>query len=448
MKYRIEHDTIGEIKVCEDALWGAQTQRSFENFVIGNYKMPLEIIHAIAAIKYSAAVANNKLGKLSKEKADLIKKSAKSIIDGKYDDQFPLVVWQTGSGTQTNMNVNEVIAHISPELHANDDVNMSQSTNDVFPSAISVATCASITCCLLPAIEELIETFKNLENENKNVIKTGRTHLQDATPITFAQEVSAWRVMLETNVEMINTALSFVKRLPLGGTAVGTGLNTPKNFDVEAVKALNNLLDFDFEPLNNKFYGLSSKDAIVNVHGAIKSLACNLMKIANDIRLLASGPRCGLGEINIPANEPGSSIMPGKVNPTQCEALTQVVCEVVGNDAAITLAASQGNFQLNAYMPVIAFKIIESINLLSDAIVSFNKKCAVGITVNIEKMTANVENSLMTATALNTIIGYENAAKLVKFAHKNNVSIFEANDILKIADKKVLKEALDPKKMI
>lgn len=448
MKYRIEHDTIGEIKVCEDALWGAQTQRSFENFVIGNYKMPLEIIHAIAAIKYSAAVANNKLGKLSKEKADLIKKSAKSIIDGKYDDQFPLVVWQTGSGTQTNMNVNEVIAHISPELHANDDVNMSQSTNDVFPSAISVATCASITCCLLPAIEELIETFKNLENENKNVIKTGRTHLQDATPITFAQEVSAWRVMLETNVEMINTALSFVKRLPLGGTAVGTGLNTPKNFDVEAVKALNNLLDFDFELLNNKFYGLSSKDAIVNVHGAIKSLACNLMKIANDIRLLASGPRCGLGEINIPANEPGSSIMPGKVNPTQCEALTQVVCEVVGNDAAITLAASQGNFQLNAYMPVIAFKIIESINLLSDAIVSFNKKCAVGITVNIEKMTANVENSLMTATALNTIIGYENAAKLVKFAHKNNVSIFEANDILKIADKKVLKEALDPKKMI
>ncbi len=448
MKYRIEHDTIGEIKVEECALWGAQTQRSFENFVIGDYKMPLEIIHAIAAIKYSAAVANEKLGKLSKDKAELIQKSAKLIIDGKYDDQFPLVVWQTGSGTQTNMNVNEVIAHIAPKLHANDDVNMSQSTNDVFPSAISVATCASITCYLLPATKDLIKTFKNLEDENKNVIKVGRTHLQDATPVTFGQEVSAWRVMLETNVEMINSALNYVKRLPLGGTAVGTGLNSPANFDAEAVKALNDLLDFDFEPLDNKFYGLSSKDAIVNVHGAIKSLACNLMKIANDIRLLASGPRCGLGEINIPANEPGSSIMPGKVNPTQCEALTQVVCEVIGNDTTITLAASQGNFQLNAYMPVIAFKIIESINLLSDAIASFNKKCAVGISVNLDKMSANVENSLMTATALNTVIGYEKAAELVKYAHKNNVSLYQANDILKIVDKNVLKETLNPKKMI
>jgi len=432
MEYRIEKDSMGEMKVPADKYWGAQTQRSLENFRIGIEKMPIEIIRAFGIMKKAAAIANCKLKKLSEEKSKLISDVCDEIISGKLDEQFPLVVWQTGSGTQSNMNVNEVIAGRGNELygskllHPNDDVNMSQSSNDTFPSAMHIAAVMEIEDKLFPALDMLIATFRRLEEENSDIVKTGRTHLQDATPIRFSQEISGWRCMLEKPRDMLRPALEQVKELALGGTAVGTGLNAPEGFDLEAAHAVSEITGKTFVTASNKFHALTSKDALVFAHGALKALAANLMKIANDVRWLASGPRCGLGEIRIPENEPGSSIMPGKVNPTQCEAMTMAACQVMANDVAVGLAASQGNFQLNVFMPVCIYNFLQSVRLLTDAIISFNDNCAVGITPNREKMRDNLHNSLMLVTALNPYIGYDNAAKTAKKAYADNISLKEA----------------------
>ena len=432
MSYRIEKDSMGEVKVPKDKAWGAQTQRSFENFKIGDEKMPKEIITAIAVVKRAAANANADLGKLSGEKAELIVKAADEIINGEKDGEFPLSVWQTGSGTQTNMNVNEVIAHIGNEkakktlLHPNDDVNMSQSSNDVFPSAIHIAGATAINDKLLPAAYALCDTLSELKEKNKGVVKTGRTHLQDAVPVSFSQEISGWEYLIREAADEIKLSLNKLYHLPLGGTAVGTGLNAPQGFAEKAINNVKNCTGLPFVPSENRFCALSAKDGVVFCHGAIKALACNLFKVATDIKWLASGPRCGLGEINIPANEPGSSIMPGKANPTQCEAVSMVAAQVMGNDTAITFAASQGNFELNVFMPVIAYNFLQSVNLLSDAINSFNDNCVKGITANKEKMKENLDRSLMTATALSTVIGYEKTADLVKKAQKENITLKKA----------------------
>ncbi len=432
MEYRTEHDSMGEMKVPADKYWGAQTQRSYQNFRIGSEKMPKEIINAFAYLKKSAALANFHLGKLDKEKLDAITLVADEIIAGKLDDNFPLVVWQTGSGTQSNMNVNEVIANRGNEivgrklLHPNDDVNRSQSSNDTFPTAMHIAAVIEINQKLIPAVQTLIRTFSNLEDINRGVVKSGRTHLQDATPISFSQEISGWRNMLEVCLEEIRAAMPGISRLALGGTAVGTGLNAPEGFAEEAAKAISVYTGYSFETASNKFHSLTSKDDLVFMHGALKALAANLMKIANDIRWLASGPRLGLGEINIPANEPGSSIMPGKVNPTQCEAMTMISVQVIANDMAVAFAASQGNFELNVFMPVLIYNFLQSVRLLSDGIRSFNDNCVSGITVNREKMARNLHDSLMLVTALNPYIGYENAAKTAKLAFTENISLREA----------------------
>lgn len=436
MEYKIEHDSMGEVKVPADKYWGAQTERSHENFEIGVgiETMPREITKAFGYLKKAAAIANNALKpeKMTAEKVKAISQACDEVISGSLNEHFPLVVWQTGSGTQSNMNANEVIANRANEIagsklcHPNDDINMSQSSNDTFPTALHISAVCIIEDKLIPAIDTLVETFKRLEKENEGIVKSGRTHLQDAVPIAFEQEISGWRTSLERDREMLVSSLPYLKQLALGGTAVGTGLNAPKNFDEKVAQAVSNLTGKDFITAPNKFHALTSKDELVFAHGAIKALAADMMKIANDVRWLASGPRDGLGEIHIPENEPGSSIMPGKVNPTQCEAVTMVAVQVMGNDAAIGFAASQGNFELNVFMPVIAYNFIQSARLLAESMESFNKNCAVGIRANKDKMHHNLYNSLMLVTALNPYIGYENAAKTAHKAFDENISLKDA----------------------
>ena len=436
MEYRIEHDSMGEVRVPADKYWAAQTQRSHNNFKIGVglETMPREITYAFGILKKAAAIANHKLKpeKMTKEKLDAISQAADEVASGALNDHFPLVVWQTGSGTQSNMNANEVIANRGNEiagkklLHPNDDINMSQSSNDTFPTAMHIAAVAALEDKLIPAIDLLSATFLRLEKENEGIVKSGRTHLQDATPIRFSQEISGWRASLERDKAMLLSALPYLKQLALGGTAVGTGLNAPTGFDTEVASAVSQLTGKTFVTDPNKFHALTSRDEIVFAHGAMKALACDMMKIANDVRWLASGPRDGLGEIRIPENEPGSSIMPGKVNPTQCEQVTMVAVQVMGNDTAVSMAASQGNFELNVFMPVCIYNFLQSARLLAESIVSFNDNCAVGIVADREKMHHNLHNSLMLVTALNPYIGYENAAKTAKTAYKENISLKEA----------------------
>lgn len=458
MEYRIEHDSMGEVRVPADKYWAAQTERSHENFKIGEgiEVMPREITHAFGILKKAAAVANNKLKseKMTDEKLSAITKACDEVISGKLNEHFPLVVWQTGSGTQSNMNANEVIANRGNEiagkkiLHPNDDINMSQSSNDTFPTAMSIAAVLGIEDKVIPALEKLIATFKKLEEDNEGIVKSGRTHLQDATPIKFSQEISGWRTSLEKDKKLLEIALPELKELALGGTAVGTGLNAPKGFDVKVAKAVSEITGKTFITAPNKFHALTSKDEIVFAHGALKALACDLMKIANDVRWLASGPRLGLGEISIPENEPGSSIMPGKVNPTQCEAVTMVAVQVIGNDTAIGMAASQGNFELNVFMPVTIYNFIQSVRLLSDVMISFNDNCAVGIRANEDKMYNNLHNSLMLVTALNPYIGYENAAKTAKNAYKKNISLKESCVELGFLTEEKFDEVFHPEQMV
>ncbi|EOL47763.1 class II fumarate hydratase [Enterococcus caccae] len=430
MSYRIEQDSMGEIQVPETALWGAQTERSRQNFNIGIEKMPAALIRALALVKKNAAKANEATGKLDTVISQAIQQAADQIIKGEVDEHFPLSLWQTGSGTQTNMNVNEVIAHLAAKsgvnVHPNDHVNMSQSSNDVFPTAIHVAGVQLIEQQLFPVMKQMLETLHTLETENQNIIKIGRTHLQDATPVTFAQEISGWRSGLEHNYQMLALTLSELKQLALGGTAVGTGLNASKEYIQSFFTHLNQETNNQFSEDPNKFHGLASKDALVFTSGALKALAANAMKMANDIRWMASGPRSGLGEITIPANEPGSSIMPGKINPTQSEALTMIAIQVMGNDTTIGIGASQGNFELNVYMPVMAYNLIQSIALLTDGLRSFDKNCLVGIKADQEKMKQYVEQSLMLVTALNPHIGYDNGAKIAKKAFAENTTLKQA----------------------
>ena len=431
-EWRVEHDSMGEMRVPVDALWGAQTQRSHENFPIGTETMPRGIVRAFAVLKKAAAQANAELGAITAEQRDAIAAACDEVLDGRLDDQFPLVVWQTGSGTQSNMNVNEVLANrgnqIAGEkiLHPNDSCNRSQSSNDTFPTALHIACDLAVTRELIPATRQLCETFAGLERASAGVVKSGRTHLQDAVPISFSQEVSGWRGLLENAVAELEASLVGLRRLALGGTAVGTGLNAPAGFDRLVAERVTDLTGEPFVTEPNKFSALSGKDAVVFAHGAVKALACNMMKVANDVRWLASGPRLGLGEIFIPANEPGSSIMPGKVNPTQCEAVTMVAVQVMGNDATIGMAASQGNFELNVFMPVIAYDFLQSCRLLADAIRSFDERCARGIRPNRERMEHNLHDSLMLVTALNPYIGYENAARVAKKAYAEGTSLREA----------------------
>lgn len=452
--YRIEHDSMGEIKVEADKLWGAQTQRSLENFRIGTEKMPIEIIRAFTVLKKAAALVNAELGTLDAPFADAIVTACDEILEGRWDDQFPLAVWQTGSGTQTNMNVNEVIAHRGNQLlgkeaiHPNDDVNKAQSSNDTFPTAMHIAAVTEIENRLFPALLHLEETFRSLSERYQDIIKIGRTHLQDATPLTLGQEISGWLAMLEQTESMIQSSLDYVKEIALGGTAVGTGLNTHPEFGVRVADKISGLTGIDFITAPNKFHALTSKDALVNTHGALKALAANLMKIANDVRWLASGPRCGIGELSIPENEPGSSIMPGKVNPTQSEALTMVCCQVMANDTAVGIAASQGNFQLNVYMPVLIYNMLQSVRLLSDAMESFNDNCAKGIIPIEEKIKSNLDSSLMLVTALNPHIGYEKAAEIAKTAYKQGLTLKQAAVSLGILTEEEFDRFVDPKKMV
>lgn len=458
MDYRVEHDSMGEVKVPADRLWAAQTQRSHENFEIGVgiETMPREITHAFGILKKAAALANHELRpeKMTEERLCAITKACDEVIEGKLNDHFPLVVWQTGSGTQSNMNANEVIANRANQIaekklaHPNDDINMSQSSNDTFPTAMHISAVIAIEDRLLPAIETLVATFKRLEAENEGIVKSGRTHLQDATPIQFSQEISGWRASLERDAELLKMAVKPLYELALGGTAVGTGLNAPKGFSELVAKKVAELTGKPFVTAPNKFHALTSKDEIVFAHGAIKATACDMLKIANDVRHLASGPRCGLGEIHIPENEPGSSIMPGKVNPTQCEAVTMVAVQVMGNDVAVGVAASQGNFELNVFMPVTAYNFLQSARLLAEAILSFNKNCAVGITANKEKMHENLHRSLMLVTALNPYIGYENAAKTAKKAFKDNISLKEACVALGFLTEEKFDEVFHPEQMV
>lgn len=428
--WRTEKDSFGEIPVPANRLWGAQTERSRKNFAVGGQRMPMEIIRAIAMIKSACAVVNTKLGLLTPDKCSAIMNAAGEIINGDLKKEFPLVVWQTGSGTQTNMNVNEVIVHLAGDkcvLHPNDDVNKSQSTNDVFPSAIHVAAVLETDRRLRPALRRMIEHARVLEKSNSGIVKVGRTHLQDATPMRFSDEISAWKTALEKADSMIEDAVKYVSELAIGGTAVGSGINAPTGFGKAVVRELNEMTQMHFVDADNKFYALSVRDGVCLFHSALKTLATTLMKIANDIRWLASGPRAGIGEIEIPQNEPGSSIMPGKVNPTQCEMLTMVAVEIMANDVAVSTAASQGNFQLNVFMPLLAFKVTESIGLLADGIDSLDKNCFSGIVADAEQMRTHVENSLMLATALSPYIGYDKAAQLVKYAYDKKTTLSRAN---------------------
>lgn len=455
MNYRTEHDSMGEIKVAADKYWGAQTQRSFENFKIGTEKMPMQIIYALTLIKKSAAAVNLQLSpKMTKEKCEFITKACDEILDGMHDSHFPLSVWQTGSGTQTNMNVNEVIANRANEmagkklLHPNDDVNMSQSSNDVFPSAIHLSAVLDTERRLIPAVKKLINSFKTLEKQNEGILKTGRTHLQDATPVSFSQEISGWRASLENSLSMIRVSLEYLRALALGGTATGTGVCSPKTFGKLACETLSKYTDTRFEEADNKFSALSTKNAVAFFHGALNTYAADLWKIANDIRLLASGPRSGIGEITIPSNEPGSSIMPGKVNPTQCEAVTMTALQVMGNNTSVSTASSQGNFQLNVFMPLIAYNTLQSITLLTDVTASFDKNCVQGIKPNTEKMKQNLDNSLMLVTSLSPEIGYENAAKVAKFAFENDLTLKEACFKLGFMDEETFDKTVRPENMI
>ncbi|MBQ8961768.1 MAG: class II fumarate hydratase [Ruminococcus sp.] len=458
MDYRIEHDSMGEVKVPADKYWAAQTERSHENFLIGVgiETMPREITHAFGILKKAAAQANHALKpeRMTDEKLSVVSQACDEVISGSLNDHFPLVVWQTGSGTQSNMNANEVIANRGNEiagsklLHPNDDINMSQSSNDTFPTAMHIAAVIALEDKVIPAIDTLIETFLRLEEENEGIVKSGRTHLQDATPIKFSQEISSWRASLEKDKKMILSACGELKELALGGTAVGTGLNAPEGFAEKAAQAISDLTGKSFVTAPNKFHSLTSKDEIVFAHGALKALAADMMKIANDVRWLASGPRDGLGEIFIPENEPGSSIMPGKVNPTQCEQVTMVAVQVMGNDVAVGMAASQGNFELNVFMPVCAYNFLQSARLLAESIVSFNKNCAVGIKANKEKMHHNLHNSLMLVTALNPYIGYENAAKTAKKAFKDGISLKEACVELGFLTEERFDEVFHPEEMV
>ena len=458
MEYRIEHDSMGEINVPADRYWGAQTQRSIQNFPIGvgSETMPREIIHAFGILKKAAAMANHSLRpeKMTDEKCRTLCTACDEVISGSLSGHFPLVVWQTGSGTQSNMNANEVIANRGNEiagkklLHPNDDVNMSQSSNDTFPTAMHIAAVFALEDQVIPATEQLIAAFLRLEAENEGIVKSGRTHLQDATPISFSQEISGWRSSLEKDVLLLKASLPGLKELALGGTAVGTGLNAPAGFDTAVAAAVSELTGKDFVTAPNKFHALTSKNELVFAHGALKALAADLMKIANDIRWLASGPLLGLGEITIPENEPGSSIMPGKVNPTQCEAITMVAVQVMGNDTAVGIAASQGNFQLNVFMPVLIYNFLQSARLLSEAMVSCHHHCVVGIRANQEKMHRNLHNSLMLVTALNPYIGYENAAKTAKKAYAENISLKEACVALGFLTAEAFDEVFHPEQMI
>ncbi|MDO4316992.1 MAG: class II fumarate hydratase [Lachnospiraceae bacterium] len=458
MEYRIEHDSMGEVKVPADKYWAAQTERSHENFLIGVgiETMPREITHAFGVLKKAAAIANHALKpeKMTAEKLAAISQACDEVMSGSLNEHFPLVVWQTGSGTQSNMNANEVIANRGNEiagaklLHPNDDINMSQSSNDTFPTAMHIAAVLGIEDKLFPALNLLIGTLKRLEEENEGIVKSGRTHLQDATPIKFSQEISGWRTSLERDKQMLSLSLPVLKELALGGTAVGTGLNAPKGFDAKVAEAVSEITGKTFVTAPNKFHALTSKDELVFAHGALKGLAADLMKIANDIRWLASGPRDGLGEIFIPENEPGSSIMPGKVNPTQCEAVTMVAVQVMGNDVAVGMAASQGNFELNVFMPVCIYNFLQSVRLLSEAMVSFNNNCVVGIRANKEKMEHNLHNSLMLVTALNPYIGYENAAKTAKKAFKDNISLKQACVELGFLTEERFDEVFHPEQMV
>ncbi len=456
MSFREEHDSMGTVRVPADACWGAQTQRSLENFPIGMEKMPQEIIFAFALLKKACAKVNliYQPQKMTEEKCQLICRICDDILQGKLAEQFPLAVWQTGSGTQSNMNVNEVIAHCGNViakknmLHPNDDVNMSQSSNDTFPTAMHIAAATQIHQRLLPSLELLIDAFAKLEEENRGVMKSGRTHLQDATPIAFSQEISGWRGMLERCRSQINETLPGLYTLAIGGTAVGTGLNAPKGFDDAVAKEIAALTGLPFVTDPNKFHALSSKDDLTFAHGALKTLAADLMKIANDIRWLASGPRLGLGEIFIPANEPGSSIMPGKVNPTQCEALTMVAVQVMANDVAVGFSSSQGNFQLNVYMPVCIYNFLQSVRLLADAMDSFRLRCVCGIRANREKMHENLHRSLMLVTAISPIIGYENAARVAKKAYEEQLSLREACLQLGYLTAQEFDQAFHPEEMI
>lgn len=456
--YRIEHDSMGEVRVPADRLWAAQTQRSHENFKIGLgiETMPREITHAFGILKKAAALANAELcpEKMTAEKLRAVCAACDEVISGALQENFPLVVWQTGSGTQSNMNANEVIANRANQLagkklcHPNDDINMSQSSNDTFPTAMHISAVLTVEEKLIPAVLQLIETLCRLEQENAGVVKSGRTHLQDATPIAFSQEISGWRSSLEKDVALLRASVTALYELALGGTAVGTGLNAPQGFAELVAQKVAVLTHKPFVTASNKFHALTSKDEIVFAHGAIKATACDMMKIANDVRWLASGPRVGLGEIHIPENEPGSSIMPGKVNPTQCEAVTMVAVQIMGNDVAVGMAASQGNFELNVFMPVTAYNFLQSARLLAEAIVSFDIHCAVGITANRDKMHQNLYNSLMLVTALNPYIGYENAAKTAKKAFAENISLKEACVSLGLLTAEKFDAVFHPEQMI
>ncbi|KMJ59453.1 fumarate hydratase [Bacillus sp. LL01] len=458
MEYRLEKDTMGEIKVPKDKLWGAQTQRSTQNFAIGAEKMPIEIIHAFALLKKAAAKSNEKLDKLSPVKAQAITSAAEEVLKGRWDEHFPLVVWQTGSGTQSNMNVNEVIANRANQLlsecgemeriHPNDDVNMSQSSNDTFPTALHIAGVLAIEERLLPTLTRLNETLLLKSEEFKDVIKIGRTHLQDATPLTLGQEISGWHHMLEKGEKMIIESLPHMKELAIGGTAVGTGINAHPKFGEMVAEEITQLTGKSFISAPNKFHALTSHDQVVFVHGAIKALAADLMKIANDVRWLSSGPRSGIGELIIPENEPGSSIMPGKVNPTQSEALTMVATQVMGNDVTIGIAASQGNFELNVFKPVIIYNFLQSITLLTDSMNSFNDKCVSGMEPNLEKIALNLQNSLMLVTSLNPHIGYEKAASIAKLAHKEGSTLKAAALKLEMLTEEEFDAFVDPSKMV
>ena len=458
MEYRTEHDSMGEMQVPAGALWGAQTERSRRNFPIGVEleTMPVEIIRAFAQVKKAAALANSRLApeRMTEEKCAAICEAADAILDGGLAAHFPLVVWQTGSGTQTNMNVNEVIANRANGLagkellHPNDDVNLSQSSNDTYPTALHVAAAMAVETRLLPAVGQLIDTLRRLEAENEDALKIGRTHLQDATPLRFSQEISGWRASLEQDQRMLLAALPPLKELALGGTAVGTGLNAPQGFDAVVTEQLSALTGTEFFPASNKFHALTSLDELVFAHGAMKALAADMMKIANDVRLLASGPRCGLGEITIPANEPGSSIMPGKVNPTQCEQVTMVAVQVMGNDAAIGFAASQGQFELNTFLPVCAYNFLQSARLLAESAASFRERCVSGIQANRERMARNMEQSLMLATALSPRIGYEKAARVAQLAAERGSSLREACIALEYLTAEQFDETVRPERMV
>lgn len=452
MKTRTEYDSMGPIEVPKEAWWGAQTERSRQNFKIGGEKMPPELLRALVLVKKMAAVANQRTGKLAAEKSLAIQHAADLLLKGENWDEFPLVVWQTGSGTQSNMNANEVIAHLASQkdliIHPNDDVNMSQSSNDVFPTALHIAGTFVIEQNLLPAIHEMIGVLEELEEKNQQVIKIGRTHLQDATPVTFAQEVSGWRSALEHNENMLINSLAELRQLAIGGTAVGTGLNASKAYERAFIEALNEETGIHFIGETNKFHALANRDAVVYVSGALKALAANCMKMANDIRWLASGPRSGLGEITLPANEPGSSIMPGKVNPTQCEALAMVAVQVMGNDTAIGIAASQGNFELNVYLPLIAFDLLQSVRLLTDALHSFSDNCLKGLIVNKERMADLLEQSLMLVTALNTHIGYDKGAEIAKKAFNEGTTLKKAALSLGYVTEEEYQNWVRPEKMI